>query len=482
MKVDNAFDRKLPAMLTKTDYLKFLSCPGEFWLKRNNPELFTDAKDIEALHRFEEGQVFEALARRLSIFNPVDPDIRVKFQRDFETEDLYARSDAVITDAATGEVSIYEIKAALNIKKKHYEDLAFQKYTAELCGIKIAKTFLVTGNKEYIKNGEISADEMFVVTDVTNKVEEILPETASNIARAFEYLNQTPQPNLTEYCGSKLDCTFIRHHFPDLPEYTIFDIAYVSRDNLTELINRGMIDIMRVPPDFQLPARQRRQVDVAQSGNSFIERERIEAAINLVYPICFLDYETLGYAVPLFDGIKPFQQMAFQFSLHILNDLDSEPEHYEFLSDGSSYPCRDLAEKLVDVLSGRVGTVVVWNEKFEKAINKELGAAFPEFADFFEELNEKIFDLMKIFSDHFYVHPRFKGSPSLKSVAPALCPNLSYDELEISKGTAASIHWHWLATQRFDEKRNSEIYADLLKYCELDTRATVEIFKFLKNL
>lgn len=470
-------------MLTKTAYLQFLCCPQEFWLARNNPELFVEEKTIEFLHLVEQGNDFEALARRLSLFDRANTNLRIEFQRVFETEDLFAKSDVVITDLTSGEVSIYEIKAVLNIKKEHYADLAFQKHAAELSGVKIAKTFLVTANPGFIKNGDIIPDEMFVVTDVTAEVDAIHAETVLQIAQAFEYLDQTPQPNLAEHCASKLECKFIRHHFPDLPEYTVFEISRLNSKKRAKLLNAGVIDILHVPADFPLSEKQRRQVDLAQSGNSVIETAQIKAIIeNLEYPVCFLDYETLNYAIPLFDGVKPYQQIVFQYSVRILDSPDSKPEHYEFLSTGAGNPCLDLAEALFETLSHRMGAVIVWNESFEKARNAELAAMFPQFGDFFEELSEKSFDLMTIFSEQLYVCPEFKGRFSLKKVAPALCPEIFYDELRINEGRAASIHWYWLASQRFDDERNREIYEDLLKYCELDTLATVEIFKFLKNL
>jgi len=472
-------------MLTKTDYLQFLSCPREFWLAQNNPELFVEEKTIDFLHLVKQGNDFEALARRLSLFDRTNANLKIEFQRAFETENLFAKSDVVITDLTSGEVSIYEIKAAINIKKEHYEDLAFQKHAAELSGVKIARTFLVTANPEFIKSGDIVADEMFAVTDVTAEVDAILAETVLQIAQAFEYLDQTPQPNLAEHCASKLDCKFIRHHFPDLPEYTVFEISRLNSKKRAELLNAGVIDLLHVPADFPLSEKQRRQVDLAQSGNSVIETAQIKAIIEkLEYPVCFLDYETLNYAIPLFDGVKPYQQMVFQYSVHILDSPDSEPEHYEFLASGAEgNPCLDLAEDLFETLSHRMGAVIVWNESFEKARNSELAAMFPQFTGFFEELNEKSFDLMTIFSEQLYICPEFKGRISLKKIAPALCPEILYDELRINEGRAASIHWYWLASQRFDDEwHNREIYEDLLKYCELDTRATVEIFKFLKNL
>ena len=108
---------------------------------------------------------------------------------------------------------------------------------------------------------------------------------------------------------------------------------------------------------------------------------------------------------------------------------------------------------------------------------------YPEFADFFEEVNQKTCDLMKIFSDNLYIHPDFRGRTSIKKVLPVLCPHLSYKELGIGDGMTASISWFRAATwPTLDAAERERIFKDLEKYCELDTWAMVEIFNHLVGL
>ena len=126
-----------------------------------------------------------------------------------------------------------------------------------------------------------------------------------------------------------------------------------------------------------------------------------------------------------------------------------------------------------------VGPVVVWNQSFEKMCNRELGEMLPRHADFFEKVNENIFDLRKIFSDHLFVHPGFRGSTSIKDVLPVLCPLHSYSSLSIAAGTSAAINWYHLATRRHPEDHCTRIHNDLLKYCELDSMAMLKIYEVL---
>src|SRR5207247_6516891 len=196
-----------------------------------------------------------------------------------------------------------------------------------------------------------------------------------------------------------------------------------------------------------LSAKQRQQVDVAKSREIIIDTDEIARRIGeWEYPLHFLDYETLCYAIPLWDGVRPFQQMCFQYSLDTIARPGAEWTHSEFLSHGDDWPPRALAEHLHDAFAGGIGTVFVWYEAFEKGRNEEMAAMFPDLADFFIDVNARTYDLMKIFSDNLYIHPDFKGKTSIKKVLPVLCPDLDYSRLGISGGLTATIKWFRAAT------------------------------------
>ena len=126
--------------------------------------------------------------------------------------------------------------------------------------------------------------------------------------------------------------------------------------------------------------------------------------------------------------------------------------------------------------------MIVWSQGFEKTVNKQIGEMYPEFAAFFAEVNDKIFDLRKIFSDQHYLHPEFRGSTSIKKVIPVLAPHISYDDLVVGDGMTASITWFHMATGRMEEAERARVYKELCEYCHMDTWAMVEIYKFLKAL
>jgi len=475
---------KMDYRLTKTAYLNFLKCPQEFWLGVHEPLLVSEPETLEYEHLRQQGYAVQQYVKHLNRFQP-NEQTNVDFEHVFQTADLYARSDITVTDKSSGEIDIYEIKSASKVKSEHYDDVAFQKMTAERSGYVVRNCYVITLNGDYVRVGDIDPNQLFTITDVTAEIAELMDITASQAIDAVDYLNSVPVPSLVEYCAdNKLDCRFIKLHFPGLPEYTVFDIAFLKNDKRRELLSQGIVSITDVPDDFPLSEKQRKQVMAAKSGETVIDREEIAKRLNAFeYPLHFLDYETFSYAIPQFDGVKPFQQMCFQYSLHTLEKPGGELIHKEFLSHGDDDPPRALAAHLKDAMAGEIGTVIVWYEAFEKTRNAEMAEMFPEYAEFFEDVNAKTYDLMKIFADKLYIHPEFKGRSSIKKVLPVLVPELRYNDLGIGDGLTATIRWFRAATwTSMSDAERLQIFNDLQEYCELDTKAMVEIFRVLEAL
>ena len=482
-----ALRRKIEDMkdrLNKTDFLRFLSCPNEFWLKLRMPLLFPQPATMEYQHLREQGYAVERYVKKLEQFQS-DENSTVDFQRAFQQIDLYAKSDIVITHRDSGIIDIYEIKSSGSVKTEHLDDVSFQKIVAERCGFTVGSCFVITMNGEYVRRGEIDQEQLFTITDVSEQIAVLSPTTETQIVLARAYADSDPTPSILDYCAAnKLNCEFIKLHFTELPDYTIFDIAFLKNEKRRELLSLGVIAITDVPDGFPLSPKQRRQVSAAKSGQVEIDREEIAKRIDeWDYPLHFLDYETFAYAIPQFDGVRPFQQMCFQYSLHTIDRPGAAPRHSYFLSHGENDPSRELAENLHDAMSTGIGTVLVWYEAFEKTRNEEMAVMYPDLADFFRELNAKTYDLMKIFADKLYIHPDFKGRSSIKKVLPVLVPELKYTDLGIGDGLTATISWYRAVRwDHMDETEKARIFNDLEKYCELDTIAMVRIFEELMQI
>ena len=470
--------------LTKTAYLRYLECPQEFWLSVHQPLFVTQPYSLEYEHLRQQGYAVQQLAKRLERFRSLHGMI-VDFERSFQSSDLYTRSDVVVVDPTTGILDIYEVKAAASVKDEYYDDVAFQRLAAERAGFNVGRCYVITMNGEYVRRGEIDVDDILAVTDVTERVEALMAQTEEQVKGAFAYLKTVPVASLVDYCvANKINCEFIKLHFPNLPDYTVFDIAFLKHDKRRDLLSQGVIAITDVPASYPLSEKQRLQVEAARSGRVVIDHAAITKRIeSWEYPLHFLDYETFSYAIPQFDGIKPFQQMCFQYSLHTIDEPGAEPRHSHFLSHGDDDPPRALAENLMKDIGDRIGSVFVWYESFEKTRNSEMAAMFPEHAGFFEHMNERTVDLMKIFSDNLYIHPEFKGRTSIKKVLPVVVPELSYASLGIGDGMTATISWfRAVKWETIDADTRQKVFDDLEKYCELDTIAMVKIFRHLVAL
>jgi len=124
---------------------------------------------------------------------------------------------------------------------------------------------------------------------------------------------------------------------------------------------------------------------------------------------------------------------------------------------------------------------VVWNKRFEMGINGQLARRVPRAAAFLAALNDRVVDLMEVYTSQAYQHPVFRGSASIEAVLQALAPALSYKELAIQEGGTASDTWNRIVSGALVDADAAQAREDLLRYCALDTRAMLEIWRILSR-
>jgi len=224
------------------------------------------------------------------------------------------------------------------------------------------------------------------------------------------------------------------------------------------------------------------QVTSALENQVHIDKATIRSFIeDLNYPLHFLDFETMGTAIPIYDNSRPYQQLVFQYSLHIKNKIE-DIEHKEYLAEAN--PDIDPREAFVQHLikdCGATGDILVYNIGFERGKLKDLISVYPEYSNEIESIISRLKDLMIPFQKKWYYTPAMKGSYSIKAVLPALVPELSYDALAISDGGAASTSFAQMVQGDF-QGNIEQTRAQLLEYCKLDTFAMVEIYNVLKGV
>lgn len=472
-----------PITITKTDMRTYAEAPMHLWSLKYN--LHQRQLPAFVLYLMEQGQKVEGLARPFleeHVKSRHSGNI-LSFQDTLRDGIFEARLDALVHDPLTGTYDIYEVKSSTTAKTEHYADLAFQVLVAEAANLSIRSCYLVLVNKDYVRQGEVDPRQLFVIEDVSEDVAKIKPEIQTLRQQAAETLQKT-NPEGISGCYKPKDCFCLELCHPNLPEYHIYDIPRLSAGKASLLRSEGILDIHALPASFALTENQQLFVDVVRSGKAKMDMEAIRAELaKMQYPLYFLDYEAFTPAIPLFDGYPPYRFITFQFSVHVIQAPGTPVEHYEFLDTELQDPSVLLAEHLNKVI-GPKGSVVVWYRPFEGGRNKELAERLPEHTSFFENINERIYDLRDIFSKNLYMDPGCRGSSSIKNVLPVLCPDIdqSYEKLTINKGDQAMAAWLQVTSGELSEAEVEQTRADMLQYCHLDTLAMLKVWERLHEL
>jgi hypothetical protein len=387
--------------------------------------------------------------------------------------------DILTKDDQTGLWDLREVKSGTSVKEEYLVDIAFQRICFERAGIKIGKTFLIHINNQYVRQGEIEFEKLLVTEDVTREVLEHKEAALTQIEEAKKIIASTKTPDLLliRKCHDPKKCDYLSHYIHGFPEvYGLVDSF--PDEHLKVLLDRGVLDHTRLSRETLDRVGYISPVPFEEIDSKGIKKELNK----LIYPLYFFDYETYGPAIPPFDGLRPYQAIPFQYSLHIQKDKGGPVEHREFLARSFVNPMPELLEKLKQDI-GPTGSVIVWNQTFETSRNKEMAVMYPESAEFLTDLNSRMFDLMNLFKfkRKLYRHSEFAKSHSLKSVLLVICPELSYESLEIKEGGTASASWAILTSEQTSAEEKERLTHAMLEYCGRDTEAMVCILKHLET-
>jgi hypothetical protein len=482
-------------LLTKSKYLQGLQCPKLLWIAVNDKERIPKP-DAIAQKKFDDGTFVGELA---TLWYPNGESLADEefgdnidktkellkkkvpiFEAGFIIDELYSRADILVPIGE--EWDIIEVKSATKVKDINLHDVAFQKHVYEEVGLKINRCYLMHINNEYVKNGPIEPKELFIQTDITEKVEEFSEGLEERITKMKEIINgNEPEFSVDDILTTEYDNICKDEFMADLPEDNIFELYRMLSKKKVALYKEGIKQIKDVPESTKLNEKQAIQKRLACDGGVHINKEEIKNFMdNLKYPIYYLDFETINPIMPKFEGMKPYQRIPFQFSLHIQEEKGGELKHISFLADGTDEPRTKFLKALKDGL-GEEGTILVYNQGFEKGVLRECTDAFPRFKKWYtENIESRIMDLWDIFRNFYYYDPKQKGSASIKYVLPVMS-DLSYKELEhVKKGDQASYEYERVTFDMSVFKEDKQKIRDALeKYCELDTLAEVEIVERL---
>ena len=470
-----------------------LVCPSLGWLLRSGEPIEQLSKEVLSLgeqFRIEEGAETGRLARGLypqgklidekdlvkaankTITLLADKKQSIIFEATFLVDDYVTKADILKREKKGWH--LVEVKMDANDKPELVDELAYTAMVMMRAGVEISSCALMLVSKDYRLG--MKDEALFVEVD----------HTGDALLRAVEFANswdevkkQTgapamPVPELQlvcKKCPLFADCLGkgINNHMLEIPR--------LSQKKFDSLKALGVVSIVDIPPTFELTQNQAVVRDCVLSKKPHINRNLKIEFDAIVWPVYYLDFETVRTAIPLYPDIAPYTQMPIQYSIHKCSDVDKVVSHKEFLSDHRKDDRRQLAETLISDLES-TGSIITYSN-FEQRIINALAGLYPDLSDKLKRMLDRIVDLEAIIGRNVY-HPDFHGSISIKRTLPALVPDMSYDDLEIREGDSASAAFAYLALERW--KAESDIQAirdNLLQYCARDTLAMVKLHQRL---
>jgi len=486
--------------ISKTKFAAGQQCLKRLYLQVYQPELAAepDAAD-EAI--IEQGHEVGLLARQMFpggvevtseggldqairatgelVTNPEVPAI---YEGVFEHGGVLVRVD-VLHRSRDGRWRMIEVKSTTDLKEHHVEDVAIQYRVVSRSGLDVASACLAHINRGYVfEGGSINVRQFFKVRNITRRVVKLQPKLTFQLRAQFTVLSMPKAPDIPSgrHCSDPVTCEFFEHCNPPRPNHHIGYLPRLHASAAEKLEKMGVALIRDIPDDFELTEIQRRAATCVQTGEPWFDREALKAQLDTVtHPVFFMDFETINPAIPRFAGMRPYDQLPFQWSVHVQQKPGAEPEHYEFLATDASDPRREFISSLCSAL-GDSGSIIVYSS-FEHQRLSDLAAWLPEYAERINAIQARLFDMLPVVRDHTY-HPAYAGSYSIKSVLPALVPDMTYEGMEVANGQQAGLVWESLIGGGLNNDERKRIEKAVRAYCGLDTLAMVKLLERLQSL
>lgn len=489
--------------LSKSKLIAYRQCPKRLWLEVHRPELREDSAATQASYQI--GNAVGDIARQL--YDPDGKGTILDAQRDgFDA--VFKRSAELLSTsqpifeagfAANGALAfadvmlpltqdgqrvwrMIEVKSSTSVKDYHRDDAAIQSFIARNAGVPLNSIALAHINSKWTYPGDKDYRGLFEECDLTPEAFGRDGEVKEWIEAAHETVTNKTEPKIGTgvQCGAPFDCGFLAYCQLQEPqaEYPIGWLPSIRANALKEHIaEHPALDLRDTPDDLLNELQQRIKAHTLSDEVYFDATGAATALKPYAFPAYFLDFETIQFAVPIWKGTRPYQQIPFQFSIHTLGEKGNL-EASAFLELSGNDPSQTFAESLITVC-GNKGAIFVYNAGFEGARIKELAERFPELAGALLEIKDRLVDLHPITKANYY-HPGQHGSWSIKAVLPAVAPDLSYEALDgVQNGGMAMDAYLEAIHPETSSERKAEIQQQLLAYCSLDTFAMVRLWQFL---
>lgn len=481
--------------ITKAIFLESMTCLTKGWYlyHRDVSPAFTAGEQL----RIDEGREVGELARQLypegilidehgpkaveKTNELIHRNTTILFEASFIHNSFATRADILILEEDGWH--LIEVKSSTDYSLKSKKDQSLliddMAYTLMVIGgvIPITKISIMTISKDFRLGMDLS--KLFVISDVTSDVQSRANDFNSTQSKIETALLASSKPNPSWIYPCKV-CEFFKNKcLGQNVQNPIFNLPRITEKKCDELFVLGCYDITSIPEDYALTDKQTIVRDVTSSGKVFVSPDLSNALFDITWPAYYLDFETIKTAYPLYTDVAPHEQVLTQYSLHKLSDFNCTPEHCEYLADPKQDCRRELAEKLLEDI-GKCGSIIVYSH-FEKTMLSSLEKQFHDLSNQIDALIHRLVDLKAIIEKNYY-HPRFHGSYSIKSVLPALVPQMSYADLDVKNGDEAIAAFVKMAKNDLPDIEISKIRIQLLQYCCQDTLAMHQLHKHILEM
>lgn len=406
------------------------------------------------------------------------------YEAAFQYDNALVRVDILSRETTESPWDFYEVKATTyhdcdkEQKAEYRNDIGIQVWVLQQLNIPLGRICLMHLNREcrYPELGDL-----FSFEDYSTEIISVLANIECDIAALKKTLTQKLEPSVSigNHCDKPRTCPFKTRCWGHIPKLSIFNIPRNLKK--WDLYEQGTISICSLNmSDFKSETQQRALLCYKDQNSYFNPEIVAELLSEWKYPLSYLDFEAIDYAIPRFPGARPYQHVPFQFSCHIQRSPDAELEHTEFLWTAEDDPRPAFIQKLLDSVPA-AGSVIVYSASYESTRLKELAEDFPEYREQLTDIRDRLVDLKVVIQKGVF-YPEFMGSFSIKKVAPALLGEAaSYANLTVSDGVEAILAFDRMVSLTDTSSEKQALWSDLLKYCQQDTLLMTELYRILRD-
>lgn len=283
-------------------------------------------------------------------------------------------------------------------------------------------------------------DDIIALEDFTDVVNEMKPKLTPHISIFVESIKEKPQKiPVTISCNCK-GCEFrdedksgYKECWGAMAEATehvleLSQLGNFNRDGVIDsFIQQGKVTTQDLPLELVAGKYNNRAFYQITKKEEWLDEEFSAVTSSVVYPLHFIDFETSRMALPYHSGMRPYENIAFQWSCHTVKDDVSAPTHTEWINVTDSFPNFAFARSLMQQV-GNTGSLLTWSHH-ERTILKDILSQIEKYNHQDEELRlwlerlvddeDRIVDLNKLALKHYF-HPYMKGRTSIKVTLPSV--------------------------------------------------------------